>query len=106
MDFQSIVVDPSKTDFTFLSALKSIAASALFATLFLLKSYLGPLVLGYVTGYSVYKYSEYEELIFVPGIEWLLSLVFSNVPPSLELWYTVIFSMGLDNFREDFLSVK
>ena len=90
-----LVLDPQRPEFTFFTALKNVGLAALFATLFLLKSFFGPLVLGYLAGYSVFKFFEYDELMIAPGIDWLLSLVFNNIPPSLEIAYTIIVTLYL-----------
>jgi hypothetical protein len=87
--------DSAVKDYSVLSAAKGIGLAVVFGFLFTVKSYFGPLVLGYVAGYSVYMFFEHDVLVVAPVVKWLLGLLFSNMPQWLGMAYTVVLSLYL-----------
>ncbi|MBL8398954.1 MAG: hypothetical protein JNL84_12580 [Candidatus Accumulibacter sp.] len=90
-----LLFDSQVKDYTILSAGKSIGLALVFGILFMLKSYFGPVVLGYVAGYSIYMFFQHDKLVISPIIDWLLGLVFSNIPWWLGGAYTVLLALYL-----------
>ncbi len=90
-----LLFDPKITNYTILSAAKCVGLALVFGLLFVLKSYFGPLVLGYVAGYSVYMFFQHDKLIIAPVVDWLLGLLFAHIPPWLDMSYTILLSLYL-----------
>lgn len=90
-----LLFDDQVKNYTILSAAKSIGLAVVFGFLFTVKSYFGPLVLGYVAGYSIYMFFQHDKLVIAPVIDWLLGLLFSNIPWWLDLTYTVVLGLYL-----------
>ncbi|KFB66858.1 hypothetical protein [Candidatus Accumulibacter vicinus] len=90
-----LLFDAQVKNYTILSAAKSIGLALVFGFLFTLKSYFGPLVLGYVASYSVYMFFQHDILVIAPIINWLLGLLFPNIPWWLNLTYTVVLGLYL-----------